>query len=61
MKILKISFLMIFSAFLYMKGYPLYGADEKNGCGPSKGYELKDDKSEPISSKSTSSSNSSKK
>lgn len=60
---------MIFCTFLCMKGYPIYGADdEKNGCGPSKGYELKDDKSEPVkagslgsSSLSNSSSNSSNK
>lgn len=59
MKILKVS-LMIFCAFICIKGAPIYGSG-RNGCGPSKGYELKDDKSEPIKfSSSNSSSDSSK-
>lgn len=59
MKKLPISLLTILSIFICVKGSALYGNDdEKNGCGPSKGYELKDDKSEPIQSSSTNSSSS---
>ena len=65
MKKLSISLLTILSIFICAKGSPLYGSDDKkNGCGPSKGYELKEDKSEPIkvsSTNSSSSDNSSKK
>lgn len=65
MKKLPISVLTILSVFVCVKGSPLYGSDDKkNGCGPSKEYELKDDKSEPIkmgSTNSSSSDNSSKK
>lgn len=46
MKIIKVS-LITFCAFLCIKNAPVYGSG-RNGCGPSKGYELKDDKSEPI-------------
>lgn len=46
MKIIKAS-LITFYAFLYIKSAPVYGSGP-NGCGPSKRYELKDDKSEPI-------------
>lgn len=60
MKIVKISFLIIFSAVLCTKGSQIYGADDKkNGCGPSKSYELKEDKSEPITYSSASSSSNS--
>lgn len=65
MKKLQISMLTIFAIFICVKGSALYGSDDKkNGCGPSKSYEVKDDKSELISwssVNSSSSDNSSKK
>ena len=49
MKTVQLSLLIIFCLFFCMKGYPIYGYDSpKNGCGPSKGYDPKDDKSVPI-------------
>lgn len=60
MKKIPISLLTILSIFICVKGSSLYGSDDKkNGCGPSKGYELKDDKSEPIKVSSTPTSSSS--